>query len=137
MSLPRLRWLEDEPRSNGATSRQHVFVFTPPPYGPQQIGIQFPRYTPFGQVLTKALIVDVGRQPADRVLERGELLIVTADNVLMLRFIEASALFQRTGKAEGRQKPVSPISRGIFNTAPQPRVPSGKPIVWLLWELKR
>jgi hypothetical protein len=30
-------------------------------------------------------------------LERGELLIVTADNMALLRFIEGSGMFQRTG----------------------------------------
>jgi len=36
------------------------------------------------------MIVDLACQPADRVLERGELLIVTADNMALLRFIEDS-----------------------------------------------
>ena len=100
VSLPRLRCLEDEPvrgnpAENAGKPRTFAFVFAPPRYGPQQIGIQFPRYTQFGYQLTKALIVDVGRQPADRVLERGELLIVTADNMALLRFVEECGMFRR------------------------------------------
>jgi len=99
VSLPRVRCLEDEPESNGQQAahlaRQHVFVFEPPRCGPHQIGIQFPRYDGWGRPILKPLIVDVGRQPADRVLERGELLIVTADNMALLRFIEDSGMFRR------------------------------------------
>jgi hypothetical protein len=32
-----------------------------------------------------------------RVLERGELLIVTADNMALLRFVEDSGMFRRAG----------------------------------------
>jgi len=37
----------------------------------------------------------VGRQPADRVLERGELLIVAGDNMALLRFVEECGMFRR------------------------------------------
>jgi hypothetical protein len=53
------------------------------------------------------MIVDLAHQPADRVLERGELLIVPADNLRLLHFIEESGMFRRVGltnseKAEAR-----------------------------------
>jgi hypothetical protein len=99
VSLPRLRCLEDEPKSNGQhaahLARQHVFAFSAPHYGPRQIGIQFPRHDGWGNELTKCMIVDIARQPADRILERGELLIVTADNLRLVHFIEDSGVFRR------------------------------------------
>ena len=100
VSLPKLRCLEDEDEivSNGNNQqRQHIFVFAPPPYGPQQIGIVFPRYTAGGYLITTAVIVSPDYQSADRILEKGERLIVTADNMALLRFIEDSGMFQRTG----------------------------------------
>jgi hypothetical protein len=68
--------------------RHFVFIFTPPRYGPQQIGIVFSRYDWYGNPVTKPVIVNLAYQPADRVLERGERLIVTADNLRLLHFIE-------------------------------------------------
>jgi hypothetical protein len=84
-------------RNYPPSQRQHVFVFAPPRYGPEQIGIQFPRYDAWGNEVIKCMIVDLGHQPADRVLERGEQLIVTADNMALLRFIEDSGMFRRAG----------------------------------------
>ena len=58
VSLPRLRCLEPSKSDFSIidkSNRHHTFVFSPPRYGPQQIGIQFPRYTQFGYQLTKAL----------------------------------------------------------------------------------
>jgi hypothetical protein len=100
VSLPRVRCLEDKPsRSDLSTTdkspRQHAFVFAPPPYGPQQIGIVFSRYDWYGNPVTKPVIVNLAYQPADRVLERGELLIVTGDNLRLLHFIEDSGMFRR------------------------------------------
>jgi hypothetical protein len=98
-----VRCLDDETRVvTSGNNRQHAFVFAPPRCGPHQIGIQFPRYDGWGHPLTKALIVDVAYQPADRVLERGELLIVTADNMALLRFVEDSGMFQRVGRPATR-----------------------------------
>jgi len=103
VSLPRLRCLEDEPSTlypgNNVSEppRQHVFVFAPPPCGPQRAGLQFPSYTPKGYTIAAAALVNPESLLADRVLERGELLIVTADNMALLRFIEGSGMFQRTG----------------------------------------
>jgi hypothetical protein len=77
--------------------RQHVFVFAPPRCGPHQIGIVFPRYDGWGNEVMKPFIVNLAYQPADRVLERGELLIVTTDHLALLRFIEDSGMFQRVG----------------------------------------
>ena len=96
VSLPRLRCLE-EPHivrhpNNG---RARVFVFTPPPYGPQSIGIQFPTFTPKGYEVAAAALVNPESLLADRVLEPGELLIDTADNLPMLRFIQSCGMFQR------------------------------------------
>jgi hypothetical protein len=105
VSLPRVRCLEDESKSNAkhaAHLRQHAFVFAPPRYGPKQIGIQFARLDGWGNELTKCMIVDIAYQPADRVLERGEVIIVTADNLRLLHFIEASGMFRRVGLAEAR-----------------------------------
>ena len=98
VSLPRLRCLKDEPTPNGsrATEQRHfVFVFAPPPYGPQVIGLQFPTFTPKGYTITAAAIVSADYPLADRVLEKGELLIVTADNLRLLHFIEESGMFRR------------------------------------------
>jgi hypothetical protein len=47
------------------------------------------------------MIVDLAHQPADPVLERGELLIVTADNVALLRVIEGCGMFPRVGLTRG------------------------------------
>ena len=73
VSLPALRCLDDESNrrrnlSASQAERQYVFIFTPPRCGPHQIGIQFPRYDRWGRPILKPLIVDVARQPADRVL---------------------------------------------------------------------
>jgi hypothetical protein len=68
----------DEKNPENGT-RQYAFVFAPPPCGPDQIGIVFSRYDAWGRPILMPFFVDVGREPADRVLERGELLIVTAD----------------------------------------------------------
>jgi hypothetical protein len=99
--------LEDEPNLangevynsvvNGKNVRAHAFVFAPPPYGPQQIGIQFPHYDHWGNEVIKAMIIDTARQPADRVISSGEKLIVTADNLRLLHFIEESGMFRRVG----------------------------------------
>ena len=100
VSLPRLRCLEDEPSTLSTMDnapRRHVFVFTPPPYGPQVIGLQFPTFTPKGYTITAAAIVNPDYPLADCVLERGERLIVTADNMALLRFIEDSGMFRRVG----------------------------------------
>jgi hypothetical protein len=111
VSLPKLRCLEDdpdpEPDRNTVSVRSYAFVFAPPPYGPQQVGIQLPRYTPKGYTIAAAALVDVACPLADRVLERGELLIVTADNLRLLHFTEESGMFRRVGltdseKAEAR-----------------------------------
>ena len=98
VSLVKLRCLDDESNRQRPTSqdeRQLVFRFEPPVFGPHQIGIQFPRYDFWGRPLTKAVIVNLAYQPADRVLERGELLIVTADNMALLRFVEECGMFRR------------------------------------------
>jgi hypothetical protein len=79
------------------SERQHVFVFTPPRCGPNQIGIVFSRYDWYGNPVTKPVIVNLAYQPADRVLERGELLIVTADNMALLRFVEECGMFRPVG----------------------------------------
>jgi hypothetical protein len=100
ITLPKVRCLEDEPKSNRAPVvdlRQHAFVFAPPRYGPQTIGIVFGRDDHWGNPLTRTVIVDLNHQPADRVLERGELLIVTADNLRLLHVIEAGGMFRRAG----------------------------------------
>ena len=70
VSLPALRCLDDESNrpSTSQVERQYTFVFTPPWCGPHQIGIQFPRHDRWGRPILKPLIVDVARQPADRVL---------------------------------------------------------------------
>src|SRR5262252_9495331 len=114
VTLPKLRCLKDEfshdekiPLNlvngevynsvvNGKAVRQHVFVFMPPPYGPQVIGLQFPTFTPKGYTITTAAIVSADYPLADRVLERGDPLIIT-DNMALLRFIEDSGMFRRTG----------------------------------------
>jgi hypothetical protein len=62
---------------------------------PRQIGIVFGRDDHWGNPLTKTVIVDLNHQPADRILERGELLIVTADNLRLVHFIEDSGVFRR------------------------------------------
>jgi len=104
VTLPKLRCLEDEPstlctmNNVSESPRQHVFVFAPPPYGPQVIGLQFPTFTPKGYTITAAAIVSADYPLADRVLARGERLIVTADNMALLRFIEDSGMFQRVGR---------------------------------------
>jgi hypothetical protein len=98
VSLPRVRCLEDDLTDLVVTTksnRQHAFVFAPPPYGPQRAGLQFPSYTPKGYTIAAAALVNPESLLADRVLERGELLIVTADNMALLRFIEGSGMFQR------------------------------------------
>src|SRR5262249_46058400 len=98
VTLPRVRCLEDEPPDLPTLvnpPRQYVFIFAPPPYGPQVIGLQFPRYTPKGYTIAAAALVDVACPLADRVLERGEMLIVTADNLRLLHFIEATGMFRR------------------------------------------
>ena len=98
VSLPRLRCLEDTPPSFSTMAKQtrhHTFIFAPPPYGPQQIGIVFPRYTAGGYPIIEAVIVSPDYQSVDRVLEKGELLIVTADNLQLLHFIEDSGMFRR------------------------------------------
>jgi hypothetical protein len=74
-----------------------------PRYGPKQIGIQFPRYDGWGHPLTKTVIVDLAYQPADRVLERGELLIVTSDNMALLRVIEGCGMFRRVGLTDSEK----------------------------------
>jgi len=74
--------------------------------GPHQIGIEFPRYTAGGYVIAKAVIVSPDYPLGDRVLERGELLIVTADHMALLRFIEDSGMFRRVGLTDS-QKTVS------------------------------
>jgi hypothetical protein len=108
ITLPRVRCLDDAtPNMEKSARRGHVFVFAPSRYGPKQIGIVFGRDDHWGRPLTKTMIVDLEYQPADRVLERGELLIVTADNLRLLHFIEASGMFRRAGltdteKAEAR-----------------------------------
>ena len=101
VTLPKLRCLEDESASPNGTelvperdTRAHVFVFTPPPYGPQVIGLQFPTFTPKGYTITAAAIVSADYPLADRVLEPGDPLIIT-DNVALLRFIEACGMFRR------------------------------------------
>ena len=99
VSLPRLRCLEDEPpgfTNVGKAQRHFTFIFAPPPCGPQVIGIQFPTFTPKGYTITAAAIVSADYPLADRVLERGELLIVTADNLRLLHFIEDSGMFRRS-----------------------------------------
>jgi len=106
VSLPKLRCLEDEPSNlftMNKSPRSHVFVFAPPPYGPQVIGLQFPTFTPKGYTITAAAIVSPDYPLADRVLERGERLIVTADNLRLLHFIEASGMFRRVGLTDGEK----------------------------------
>jgi hypothetical protein len=99
ITLPRVRCLEDEPARDRAKEhvpeRAHVFLFAPPRYGPQRIGIVFGREDHWGNPIMKPVIVDLNHQPADRVLERGELLIVTADNLRLVHFIEDSGVFRR------------------------------------------
>src|SRR5262245_53261699 len=96
ITLPRLRCLEDAtPEPSGRPERHHTFIFAPPRYGPQQIGIQFARLDGWGNELIKGMIGDLAYQPADRVLERGEIIVVTADNVGLLRVIESSGMFRR------------------------------------------
>jgi hypothetical protein len=98
VSLPRVRCLEDARPETGqklSGNRTHVFVFAPPPYGPQVIGLQFPTFTPKGYTITAAAIVSADYPLADRVLEKGERLIVTADSIALLRVIEESGMFRR------------------------------------------
>ena len=101
VSLPKLRCLEDEPvrgnpAENAGKPRTFTFIFAPPPYGPQVIGLQFPTFTPKGYTITAAAIVNPHYPLADRVLEPGDPLIIT-DNVALLRFIEACGMFRRVG----------------------------------------
>jgi hypothetical protein len=96
ITLPRLRCLDGAKRTKKrCETRHHVFVFTPPRGGPHQIGIVFSRYDWYGNPVTKPIIVNLAYQPADRVLTAGELLIVTADNMALLRFVEECGMFQR------------------------------------------
>ena len=52
-------------------------------------------------IARRTVIVDLDYHPADRMLERGELLIVTADNVALLRVIEGCGMFPRVGLTRG------------------------------------
>jgi hypothetical protein len=100
VSLPALRCLDDESNrpSTSQVERQYTFVFTPPWCGPHQIGIQFPRHDRWGRPILKPPDRRCG-PPAGRPGASGELLIVTADNMALLRFIEIedSRMFQRVG----------------------------------------
>jgi hypothetical protein len=98
VSLPRLRCLKDQPDNVSLKSepqRQHVFVFAPPRCGPNQIGIVFGREDRWGRPIMRPFIVNLAYQLANRVLERGQLPIVTADNMALLRFIEECGMFRR------------------------------------------
>jgi len=105
VTLPRLRCLElddeDEDEAEDAPTREHVFVFAPPRCGPLRVGIYFGRLDGWGNELIQCMIVDLAYQPADRILERGEVIVVPADNVGLLRVIESSGMFRRS---EGRDQ---------------------------------
>jgi hypothetical protein len=97
--------------SFGLTDSEARRAATPPRCGPHHIGIVFGRDDRWGRSLTKRLIVDLAYQPAYRVLERGELLMVTADNMALLRFIEDSGVSSGSPIARGAARWVNPSCR--------------------------